>query len=112
MNRPALAAAALAVAALTLAPALASAAAAPPVVLMAGLQYLSPAAAVTRGDSITFTNVEPVGGIPHTVTGGPLNSPLLFPGQSFTFTFTQPTGTVIQYKCVLHPNMIGVVVVV
>ncbi|MCL6650137.1 MAG: hypothetical protein K6U89_17635, partial [Chloroflexi bacterium] len=48
----------------------------------------------------------------HTVTstdGGPLNSPLFGPGESYSYRFTTP-GT-YNYTCTVHINQTGVVIV-
>jgi len=61
------------------------------------------------GDTGTWTNHDSA---PHTVTssdGGPLDSPTLHTGDSWSFTFTQP-GT-YAYYCAIHPDMVGKVTV-
>lgn len=40
---------------------------------------------------------------PHTVTGGPLASPVLNRGDAFTYTFTEATD--FEYICAFHPEM-------
>ena len=69
---------------------------------------------VVLGTTVTWTNQDPV---PHNVTLAPVvmssstnwESGLLYPGQSFSYTFTSQ-GT-FQYHCQEHPGMIGVVIV-
>ncbi|NVK81384.1 cupredoxin domain-containing protein [Streptomyces morookaense] len=66
---------------------------------------------VSRGTTVTWTNSDTA---PHTVTstagsGGPLNSPMLNQGDSFSFTFGA-AGT-FSYYCTVHPTMKGTVVV-
>ena len=68
------------------------------------------------GNTVTWTNNDSQ---PHTVTSGsngqpdnkfnssPNFSPLLNPGQTFSFTFTQAGD--YPYFCMLHPNMVGTV---
>lgn len=65
--------------------------------------------AVKTGTKVTWVNNDSA---PHTITsdsGTLLSSSTLSPGQSFSFTFTNP-GTV-NYHCNIHPNMKGSVVV-
>jgi plastocyanin len=69
---------------------------------------------VSVGNTVTWTNNDSQ---PHTVTSGsngqpdnkfnssPNFSPLLNPGQTFSFTFTQAGD--YPYFCMLHPNMVG-----
>src|SRR5262245_64594423 len=59
---------------------------------------------VAVGDTVTWSNVSKED---HTVRGGPFNSPLLHPGERFSFTFTK-AGT-IKYTCDVHPMMKGAV---
>jgi plastocyanin len=68
------------------------------------------------GSKVTWTNNDSQ---PHTVTSGsngqpdnkfnssPNFNPLLNPGQTFSFTFTQAGN--YPYFCMLHPNMVGTV---
>jgi plastocyanin len=71
---------------------------------------------VKVGSKVTWTNNDSQ---PHTVTSGsngqpdnkfnssPNFNPLLNPGQTFSFTFTQAGD--YPYFCMLHPNMVGTV---
>ena len=71
---------------------------------------------VSVGNTVTWTNNDSQ---PHTVTSGsngqpdnkfnssPNFSPLLNPGQTFSFTFTQAGD--YPYFCMLDPNMVGTV---
>jgi plastocyanin len=71
---------------------------------------------VSVGTTVTWTNNDSQ---PHTVTSGsngqpdnkfnssPNFNPLLNPGQTFSFTFTQAGN--YPYFCTLHPNMVGTV---
>jgi plastocyanin len=73
---------------------------------------------VSVGTTVTWTNNDAQ---PHTVTSGsngqpdnkfnssPNFTPLLNPGQTFSFTFTQAGN--YPYFCALHPNMVGTVIV-
>jgi plastocyanin len=67
------------------------------------------------GDTVTWLNEEPliphdmISGLPGQPAAGQLfASPLLQPGESFSFTFAEPG--VYDYYCSIHPNMRGVVV--
>jgi plastocyanin/DNA-binding beta-propeller fold protein YncE len=75
-------------------------------VSLQNLQYNPAQLTVAVGDTVTWTNNDTV---THSVTGGPLNSPDLNPGASYTFTFTS-AGTV-DYHCRFHPDMLGRVTV-
>jgi plastocyanin len=71
---------------------------------------------VSIGATVTWTNNDSQ---PHTVTSGsngqpdnkfnssPNFNPLMAPGQTFSFTFTQAGD--YPYFCMLHPNMVGTV---
>ena len=71
---------------------------------------------VSVGTTVTWTNNDAQ---PHTVTSGsngqpdnkfnssPNFTPLLNPGQTFSFTFTEAGE--YPYFCTLHPNMVGTV---
>ena len=73
---------------------------------------------VSVGSKVTWTNHDSQ---PHTVTSGsngtpdnkfnssPNFTPLINPGQTFSFTFTQAGN--YPYFCMLHPNMVGTVIV-
>jgi plastocyanin len=69
---------------------------------------------VALGTTVTWTNQD---NVPHNVTISPIvisssndwESRLLYPGQSFSYTFTSH-GT-FQYHCQEHPGMIGAVIV-
>jgi plastocyanin len=58
------------------------------------------------GDTVTWRNTSDDD---HNVRGGPVDSPVLHPGDTFSFTFTK-AGTV-NYVCDLHPMMQAKVVV-
>jgi plastocyanin len=79
------------------------------------LEKFSPARIeVVPGTTVTWTNQD---NVPHNVTLSPVvmsssndwESRLLYPGQSFSYTFTSQ-GT-FQYHCQEHPGMIGAVIV-
>jgi plastocyanin len=70
--------------------------------------FVPSALTVNVGDTVTWTNEDDS---PHTVTsGGPFDSGNLDPGQSFSFTFTDP-GT-YGYACRYHDDMVGTVTVI
>ncbi|POM24799.1 Amicyanin precursor [Actinomadura rubteroloni] len=73
-------------------------------VRMKGTAYQSANLTVRVGDTVTWTNLDPV---PHDVvtTSGPqaLRSPLLQRGRSWSYTFRVP-GTYFYY-CSVHPDM-------
>ena len=64
---------------------------------------------VTVGDTVTWTNNDTAGHDVTSVGSGPLKSPLLSKGQSFSQTFAA-AGT-FRYTCTVHPDMAGSVVV-
>ena len=63
---------------------------------------------VTVGTTVTWINEDPV---PHTVTTKDkmLNSPYLYKGDSFSYTFTEADE--YNYFCSPHPWMKGIVIV-
>jgi len=66
-----------------------------------GADSFSPSTASARvGDTVVWKNSSPV---PHTVTGGPLDSGTVMPGQSYTAVMRSP-GT-ISYRCEFHSGM-------
>ena len=63
---------------------------------------------VNVGTRVTWTEVGPT--VHNTVSKDKLwESPILNPGQKFSYTFTRP-GT-YEYLCTLHPEMVGKVIV-
>lgn len=70
--------------------------------------FAPPAITVAEGDTVTWSNSDPV---PHTVTSdtGAFDSGVMNNGQ--TFGFTCATAGSYSYFCDLHPTMIGTVVV-
>lgn len=69
----------------------------------------APAAVTVKvGTTVTWTNDD---GEAHTVTStkGPLHSPALPPGGTFSYRFTKPGS--YSYLCTIHPYMHGTVVV-
>lgn len=76
---------------------------------IADYEYEEPAQTISEGDTVTWTNQDAA---PHTVTsddGGPLDSPTLQQGDSWSFTFTE-AGT-YSFYCVIHPDMVGEITV-
>jgi plastocyanin len=75
-------------------------------VSIAGFAYVPAAITVPAGTTVTWRNNDSAG---HDVSGGPLHSPLLSQGATWSFTFATP-GT-YSYICSIHPNMTGTVTV-
>lgn len=80
--------------------------------------FLAAALEVTEGTTVTWVNCEDAfaegpSAADHTVTsdgeGGPLDSPTLSPGESYSFRFTEAGE--FPYHCTPHPFMEGTVVV-
>jgi plastocyanin/type II secretory pathway pseudopilin PulG len=72
--------------------------------------FLTPKIKIKKGTKVIWTNKELV---PHTVTSTKdpktLDSSIFGTGQKFEFTFNE-AGT-FDYYCILHPEMVGVVIV-
>jgi plastocyanin len=62
--------------------------------------------AVGAGGTVTWTNND---GVAHTVNGGPVQSSVLDPGASFSYTFGSSGH--FTYMCAIHPDMKGMVMV-
>jgi LPXTG-motif cell wall-anchored protein len=77
-------------------------------VAIADFAFSPPMLTITAGDTVTWTNEDPV---VHTATSatGAFDSGDLAQGDSFSFTFTTP-GT-YAYICTPHPEMTGQIVV-
>jgi plastocyanin len=79
-------------------------------VAIKGFAFAPAALTVKVGTKVTWTNQDSDA---HTVTsqgsGGPLNSPAMSNGATFSFTFTK-AGT-YQYLCTIHPFMTATVTV-
>ena len=80
-------------------------------VAIRGFAFLPADVHVKAGGSITWLNCEPAGTPSHTTTSNQAvwNSPLLAPGEAFTFTFN--TAGVFSYICAVHPFMTATVTV-
>ena len=78
-------------------------------VTIAGFAFTPQELTVTVGDTVTWTNTDPVA---HTATStaGAFDSGEVAEGASYSVTFTSP-GT-YDYLCTPHPSMTGRVVVV
>lgn len=79
-----------------------SAAAAEHQVKIVGMKFEPAVVTVSAGDEITWTNADIVS---HTVVGPGLKSPVVKPGERFTWT-AEKSGAV-EYTCSLHPTMRG-----
>lgn len=77
-------------------------------VVIQNFSFMPPSLTVPVGATVTWTNQDTA---PHTSTSdtGVWESGALSTGQSFSFTFNQP-GT-FPYHCMIHPGMLGTVVV-
>lgn len=75
-------------------------------VQIVNLHYKPTPLTVAVGETVTWKNE---GFIPHTVTGGELDSGRVRGGGEFSYTFTKP-GT-FEYRCTIHPSMLGKVIV-
>jgi plastocyanin len=75
-------------------------------VTIAGFAFAPAAVTVPVGSTVTWTNNDSA---PHDVTGGPLHSPTLNRGQSWSYTFAAAGS--YSYICSIHPNMTGTVTV-
>jgi plastocyanin len=64
---------------------------------------------VTVGDTVTWTNNDTAGHDVTSIGGGPLKSPLLAKGQSYSLTFA--TAGTFRYTCTVHPDMVATVAV-
>lgn len=76
---------------------------------ISGYEYGPADITVAAGDTVTWTNSDTA---PHTVTstgGGPLDSPNMAKGDTWSFTFTQAGS--YPFFCALHPDMKGSVTV-
>jgi plastocyanin len=80
----------------------------PNTVLIKGFAFDPATITVTKGTTITWMNMDTVA---HTVvaTGNDFSSGNLNNGQSYSHTFNE-AGT-FEYKCGIHPNMSGKVIV-
>jgi plastocyanin len=80
----------------------------PNTVLIKGFAFDPATITIAKGITVTWMNMDSA---PHTVvaTGNAFISETLNNGRSFMHTFNE-TGT-FEYKCGIHPNMIGKVIV-
>ena len=77
-------------------------------VMIQNMAFTPPSLTVPMGTTVTWTNKDMV---QHTATADDksFDSGQLAPGASFSFTFTK-AGT-FTYKCTIHPNMMGTIIV-
>ena len=77
-------------------------------VVIKSFKYVPDPATVSVGNSITWTNEDPVG---HTVTArdDSFKTGMFFPDDTATLTFT--TSGTFEYFCSTHPEMSGTVIV-
>ncbi|CAN5170355.1 hypothetical protein BH18ACT5_BH18ACT5_13520 [soil metagenome] len=77
-------------------------------VTVENFKYLPDPITISVGDSITWTNEDPVGHT-STATDDSFNTGMFFPDKSATLTF-DAAGT-FPYFCATHPEMVGTIVV-
>lgn len=77
-----------------------AAAAAEHEVKIVGMKFEPAVVSVSAGDQITWTNADIVS---HTVAGAGLKSPVIKPGERFTWKAEKT----VEYICSLHPTMRG-----
>lgn len=70
------------------------------------LAFTPPEITVEEGAEVAWTNA---GAAPHTVTGADFDSGVLAAGDGYRRRF--PTAGTYDYRCTLHPQMVGTVVV-
>ena len=75
-------------------------------VAMTGIAFLPAVLTINKGETVTWTNQDSV---KHDVIGSTFNSSLFGKGETFSFTFNE-TGT-FTYKCSVHANMYGQIIV-
>ncbi|GAA3030820.1 hypothetical protein GCM10020000_04530 [Streptomyces olivoverticillatus] len=76
---------------------------------IANFAYAPSSLTISKGTKVTWTNDDSA---PHTVTSsgsGPLHSPTLDRGGSYSYTFD--SASTFGYYCTVHPYMHGTVVV-
>jgi plastocyanin len=87
----------------------AEAEAAPGAVAMKGIRFLPGDITVKVGDTITWTNEDPVDHDAVDEEGGKFKSELFGKGETFEYT-AEEAGT-INYVCTVHPGMDGTITV-
>lgn len=60
---------------------------------------------IKAGTKVTWTNSDNVAHIVMSDSGNLLDSKTIYPGQSYSFTFTNPGS--VSYHCAIHPTMKG-----
>jgi len=78
-------------------------------ITLSNFKFGSPTLTVPVGTTVTWKNNDSTA---HTVTSmgsGPLSSPNIGPGGTFSYTFTSPGS--FMYVCSIHPNMMAAVIV-
>lgn len=75
-------------------------------VTIANFAFSPAAVTVPAGTTLTWTNNDSA---PHDISGGPLHSPTLSQGQTWSYTFS--TAGTYSYICSIHPYMTGSVTV-
>lgn len=73
-------------------------------VKMTGMKFVPAEVTVRSGDQVSWKNADLV---PHTVVAPQFQSPVLQPGQTFTWTARKVEK--VDYACSLHPMMKGTI---
>lgn len=88
----------------------AGAGAAPAAVVISNYAFGPAQMTINAGDTVTWTNNDSAKHDATSIGGpGPLKSPLLAKGQSYSLTFASP-GT-FRYTCTIHPDMLATITV-
>jgi len=81
------------------------------IVFIRNFAFIPQQVSIKRGTKVTWVNCDDPGTESHSSSSdvGLWDSPLLAPGDFYSRTFNDPTGTVFSYHCVPHPFMTGTV---
>jgi len=81
------------------------------IIFIRNFAFIPQQVSIKRGTKVTWVNCDDPGTESHSSSSdvGIWDSPLLTPGDFYSRTFNDPTGTVFPYHCVPHPFMTGTV---